>query len=95
MIPVPNGLRRHAQVRCHLFCRPQTCLPQAGPPVLQAVCAAELGDMGGLEGQPREGAIPLGVQCDGDLGIRRGVSQLIDAREGLGRSEPRLREWGR
>jgi hypothetical protein len=51
--------------------------------------------MGGLEGQPREGAIPLGVQCDGDLGIRRGVSQLIDAREGLGRSEPRLREWGR
>lgn len=62
VIPVPHGLRGHAQLRRHLFCRPQTCLPQAGPPVLQAVRAAELGDMGGLEGQPREGAIPLRIQ---------------------------------
>src|SRR4029434_8562347 len=51
--------------------------------------------MYGLEGQPREGAICLRVQLDGDLGIRRGVQQTIDRCEGVGWGQPRLRERGR
>jgi transposase len=49
-IPAPHSLFAHAQVRCNLRCRAHPRLLQTRQPVLQAVRAAELGDMRGLEG---------------------------------------------
>jgi hypothetical protein len=83
-IPVPHGLFAHAQARCDLCRRSHTRVPSAGQPILQAMRSAELGDMHGLEWQPRKGAICLRVQLDSDLGIRRGVQQAIERCEGVG-----------
>ena len=55
VIPVPHGLFADAQARRELRRCAHPRVPQTRQPVLQAVRAAALGDMHGLEWQPGEG----------------------------------------
>jgi hypothetical protein len=60
-IPVPDRLRRHAQLPGEFFGRQPPRFSQADEAILEAVLAAQLRDMRGLKRQPRKSSIALGI----------------------------------